>query len=289
MKYPSVQSRTVLFTGCSTGIGWAGARYLREHGWSVLPTARKPEDLERLERDGFAPVALDLSDPASVQAAVRETLERCEGRLGGVVNNAGYGQAGAVEDIPREDLRHQFEVNVFGMQELTNELIPVFRNQGWGRIVNVSSVLGRISLPFMGVYSASKFAMEALSDALRVELYDSGIAVVLIEPGPIESNFRSTSAEWARHMLEHARSPYRGRYERELERRGTLQGEGDAMFMRSPEAVARKIRKALESPRPRIRYPVTVPAYFGAFMRRYSPDALNDRILRHRWKRKRSG
>lgn len=243
-----------------------------------------------LEEDGFSPAALDLSDSESVHKAVETVLDLCGGALGGLVNNAGYGQSGAVEDLSRDDMRRQFEVNVFGMQELTNELIPVFRKQGWGRIVNISSVLGRISLPFMGMYSASKFAMEALTDALRVELYGSGIAAVLIEPGPVQSDFRATSAAWARRMLENARSPYREWYERALERRGTLQGKDDQFFMRSPEVVARKIRKALESPRPKTRYKATVPSYFGAFMRRISPDGLNDRILLARWKKKmRSG
>ncbi len=285
MKYPPIPEKTVLFTGCSTGIGWTGAHFLRNHGWTVIPSARKPDDLESLRKDGFTPVGLDLTSGESIRNAVEETMNLCGGRLGGVINNSGYGQSGAIEDLSRYDMVRQFEVNVFGMQELTNKLIPVFRKQGGGRIVNISSVLGRISMPFMGIYSASKFAMEAITDALRVELHGSGIAVVLVQPGPIESAFRSNSAEWARSMLKSAVSPYRTIYESELSRGGTLQND-EHLFMKPPEAVARKILKALDSPRPRTRYKVTVPAYAGAFMRRFSTDAINDRIMLSRWKRK---
>ncbi len=155
----------------------------------VVPTARKAEDLQRLRENGFEPVELDVADSDSVQRAADEVLRRVDGRLGALVNNAGFGQPGAMEDISRDVLRYQFEVNVFGMQELTNRCIPVFRQQGRGRIVNISSVVGRVSLPFLGSYSATKFAMEAISDALRMELRDAGIAVSLVEPGPIATSF----------------------------------------------------------------------------------------------------
>ena len=176
MKAPVVHVKNVLVTGCSSGIGLATARVLRGRGWNVIPTARKREDLDALRADGFTPVELDVADAESVKRAAARALEIFGGRIGGVVNNAGFGQAGAVEDLSREVLRYQFEVNFFGAHDLTNRFIPIFRKQGWGRIVNISSVLGRVVIPFYGSYCATKFAMEALSDALRVELCDSGVS-----------------------------------------------------------------------------------------------------------------
>ncbi|MBP7275722.1 MAG: SDR family NAD(P)-dependent oxidoreductase, partial [Kiritimatiellae bacterium] len=158
MRFPPVEKK-VLITGCSTGIGWAAAEQLRAQGWEVIPTARKAEDLERLRAAGFEPIALEMADEASVNAAADETLRRFGGAIGAVVNNAGYGQPGAVEDVTRGIARRQFEVNVFGLQQLTNRFIPVFRERGAGRIVNVSSIVGWLGLPLMGVYSASKFAL----------------------------------------------------------------------------------------------------------------------------------
>jgi NAD(P)-dependent dehydrogenase (short-subunit alcohol dehydrogenase family) len=190
VKLPPVEPKSVLVTGCSSGIGAATATLLRKRGWKVFPTARNPDDLDQLRKDGFEAIHLDLGDSASVQAAADVALEVMEGNPGALVNNAGYGQPGALEDLSRDAMRAQFEVNVFGMQELTNRFIPVFRKQRAGRIVNVSSVVGRVSLPFSGIYSATKFAMEAMSDAMRVEFSDSGIGVSLVEPGPITTHFR---------------------------------------------------------------------------------------------------
>ena len=193
MKVPSVKNKSVLVTGCSSGIGLATAKLLRKKGWRVFPTARKSEDLESLRKAGFEAVELDISSSKSVAAAIAVVLEKTKGCPGAVVNNAGFGMPGAIEDLTRDAMRDQFEVNLFGLQELTNLLIPVFRKQGCGRIVNVSSVVGRLSLPFMGIYSASKFALEAVSDALRVELSADGIGVSLVEPGPISTRFSNRS------------------------------------------------------------------------------------------------
>lgn len=279
MKLPPVPSKSALVTGCSTGIGAAAAQLLRDRGWTVHPTARKPEDLERLRADGFDPICLDVADSASVQAAADEALERMGGRPGALVNNAGYGQPGALEDLSRDAMRAQFEVNVFGMQELTNRFIPHFREQGAGRIVNVSSVVGRISLPFLGIYSATKFAMEAMSDALRVELCDSGIAVSLVEPGPIITHFRQTCVTKADDHLEHDESAFRALYANEIERRRKQPVDKKKPFAKPPEAVATAILHALDSRRPKRRYCITVPAYAGAILRRVAPDALIDGVL----------
>ncbi len=268
----------MLVTGCSSGIGAATARVLRERGWNVIPTARKPADLDKLKSEGFTPVALDVTDTASVKRCAEETLKLTGGRLGGLVNNAGFGQAGAVEDLTRDVLKYQFEVNLFGMQDLTNQLVPTFRKQGWGRIVNISSVLGRVSLPYYGSYSATKFAMEALADAMRIELLGSGVGIMLIEPGPIVSEFRHNAAARAQESLD-LKNEQRGQYyQHEIERRIRQQKKPD-FFTKPPEAVAAKIVHALESTHPKRRYCVTVPAYIGSFIARFLPPALLDRSM----------
>jgi NAD(P)-dependent dehydrogenase (short-subunit alcohol dehydrogenase family) len=279
LRYPLVGAKTVLITGCSSGIGLASARYLQARGWLVLPTARSSEDLEALRSGGFDPISLDLVDARSVAEAARMALEHGGGRLGGLVNNAGYAQFGAVEDLSREALRRQFETNVLGMQELTNLLIPAFRAQGFGRIVNVSSVYGRISAPLVGAYCASKYAMEALSDAMRIELRGSGVALSIIEPGPIVTEFRRNAAsQSAEHLDMEGGGRFGRRYAKSF-RRAQETGDKPKPFSAPPEAVARRILHALTSKRPRRRYRVTLPAYVVAVMRRVAPDALLDALL----------
>ncbi|HBA84247.1 MAG TPA: short-chain dehydrogenase [Verrucomicrobia bacterium] len=280
MKYPFVKSRTVLITGCSSGIGLATAHYLRRRGWTVIPTARTYEDLELLKSQRFTPVELDVADSKSILTAVTETLKLTGGTLGALVNNAGYGQPGAIEDLSREAMRAQFETNVFGLQELTNRLIPLFRKEGYGRIVNVSSVLGRIVMPFMGIYCASKYAVEALSDALRVELTGSGISVSIVEPGPIESNFRERAVRQGSE-LDQEQSHFAEGYKQQLSGPREYKRVTDP-FTKPPEAVAEKIHHALEARKPKTRYPVTVPAYAGDWAARFIPDRLRDRLMRSR-------
>ena len=275
MQRPPVQKRSALVTGCSSGIGLATARLLRDRGWQVVPTARKDEDLDRLRTDGFEPVRLDVGDAASVAEAAGRALELMGGAIGGLVNNAGFAQPGALEDVGRDALRLQFEVNVFGAMDLARCVIPVMRRQGWGRIVNISSVLGRVAIPFNGSYCATKFALEALSDALRVELWASGIGVILVEPGPIVSRFRSNAAAQARSSLDLDRARYSAFYRREIDRRIAQQKKPD-FLTRQPEDVARKVLHALESRRPRRRYCVTLPAYAGALLSRFAPAAFLD-------------
>jgi NAD(P)-dependent dehydrogenase (short-subunit alcohol dehydrogenase family) len=254
---------------------------LRAHGWRVFPTARKPADVEKLRAAGFTPVTLDVAEAASVKAAATEVLALTGGTLGALVNNAGFGQPGALEDLSRAALREQFEVNVVGLQDLTNQFIPVFRRQGWGRIVNVSSVLGRIPLPLMGAYVASKYAVEALSDCLRIELRNAGVAVAIVEPGPITTEFQvSAAAAGWRHLAGATASPFAPIYRRAAEQPD--RGKTRDRFKLPPEAVAQKILHALESAHPRRRYPVTFVAWAGEFLRRCAPDALLDRLLTHR-------
>lgn len=281
MKARPVLNRSVLITGCSTGIGRAAALLLRERGWSVFPTVRKTRDFEELKAQGFDPVMLDVAEEGSVRAATEEVLKRNGGVLGAVVNNAGFGQPGAVEDLTRDALRQQFEVNLFGLQDITNRLVPVFIHQGYGRIVQISSVLGRITIPMMGAYCASKHAVEALTDALRMELAGTGIGVSLVEPGPIVTAFRDTSHALAKRQVENVHSRFLDYYRRQIER-DSERSRPERAFELPPEAVAQKILHALESPRPKRRYRVTLVSYAGEVMRRVWPDAWMDWIMSKR-------
>lgn len=278
MKAPNVKTRTVLVTGCSSGIGEATAYFLRDRGWTVFPTARKAEDLEKLRNEGFDAIELDLGDSASVQQAVKLLLEKVPEGLGALVNNAGVAMPGAVEDMNRDALRRQFEVNVFGTQELTNALVPTLRKQGWGRIVTVSSIYGLIAAPMVGAYCASKFAVEALGDAQRVELTGTGISLSLIEPGPIVSAFRRNAAAAMEENVITDDVRYADSYKKEAARRKKQFKKVD-FINRPPEDVAKKIFHALESSNPRRRYVITLPAHLGHFMARFVPSALLDRVM----------
>jgi NAD(P)-dependent dehydrogenase (short-subunit alcohol dehydrogenase family) len=269
--------KSILITGCSSGIGYCAATGLRARGYRVFATARKPEDVARLASEGFESLRLDLDDPASIQAAVAAVLAATGGTLDALFNNAAYGQPGAVEDLTRAALRAQFETNLFGTLELINLVIPPMRAQGHGRIVNNSSLLGLVALPYRGAYNSSKFALEGLTDTLRLELTGSGIHVALIEPGPITSRFRANArAAFYRH-IDPADSAHRERYAG-MERRLSKPGPA-APFTLPPEAVLDKLIAALESPRPRVRYYVTVPTRLFAWLRRLLPYRLLDRVL----------
>ena len=278
-RYPAVREKTAVVTGASTGIGRATAQLLRDRGWRVFPTARRPEDLERLRSEGFQVVEMDLADAGSTVRAAQEILERSEGRIGAVVNNAGYGQPGALEDLTREALRKQFETNVIGTLDFTNRFVPALRAQGFGRIVLVSSVLGRVVIPFMGAYCASKYALEAVGDGMRMELGPAGISVSLVEPGPIRTNFRKRVVHEAAHGLAMDRSVFSTTYAKELTEPERTYKRPTDVFRKPPEAVAEKIAHALESGWPRTRYPVTGAAWFGAFASRFFPARLRDRML----------
>jgi len=269
--------RAVLITGCSSGIGFCVAKGLKARGYRVFATARKTDDVARLRSEGLDAAVLDLDDPASVNSAVEEILARTSGRLYGLFNNAGYGQPGAVEDLRRDVLRRQFETNVFGTIELTNRVLPVMRRQGYGRIIQNSSVLGFVALAYRGAYNASKYALEGLYDTLRLELAGTGIYAVLVEPGPIESRFRTNAYAMYRRYVAAEASAHRETYRR-LERR--LRAEGPVVpFTLPPEAVLRKVLHALESPRPKARYYVTIPTYLFGTLKRLLSTRMLDRVL----------
>ncbi|MGE5027566.1 MAG: SDR family NAD(P)-dependent oxidoreductase, partial [Betaproteobacteria bacterium] len=245
--------------------------------YRVFASARRAEDVRDLQSMGLESVRLDLADSGSVRQAVDAVLERTGGRLYALFNNGAYGQPGAVEDLRREVLREQFETNLFGTMELTNFIIPVMRAQGYGRIIQNSSVLGLVALPYRGAYIASKYALEGIADTLRLELRGSGIHVSLIEPGPVESRFRANSYEAYRRNIDAERSVHRERY-LVMERR--LVKEGAAVpFTLPPEAVLEKVIHALESRRPRVRYGVTVPTHLFAALKRILPGSWMDRLL----------
>jgi len=268
--------RTILITGCSSGIGLASALLLKARGWRVLTTARKSDDLKRLtEEHGLEALYLKLADPHAIAACAEEALSRTGGRLYALFNNAAYSQPGAIEDLPAHALRHQLEVNVVGTHDLTRRIIPAMRANGRGRIVQCSSVLGLISAPWRGAYCASKFALEALTDALRIELQSSGIYVSLIEPGPIRTRFVENARAAAIANLDIENSVHRERYRQMLD---SLERGGRQAFKLEPEAVARKLVHAVESPRPKARYRVTVPTYAASVLKRMLPTRLLDRV-----------
>ena len=269
--------KSILITGCSSGIGLSVAEGLRVKGYRVFASARKASDVTRLSAAGFESLQLDLADSTSIRAAVDDILGRTGGTLDALFNNGAYGQPGAVEDLSREVLRAQFETNLFGWHELTNQVIPVMRRQGHGRIIQNSSVLGFVALRFRGAYNASKFALEGLTDTLRLELTGSGIHVSLIEPGPIASRFRENAFRAYQHNINPDNSVHRETYKR-MEARLTKQGPA-VPFTLPPEAVLKKVIHALESRRPRARYYVTFPTYLFGFLKRVLSTRLLDRVL----------
>ncbi|MEE2767296.1 MAG: SDR family NAD(P)-dependent oxidoreductase [Pseudomonadota bacterium] len=269
---------SILITGCSTGIGRVTAKGLRERGYHVFATARKDSDVDELRKEGFDAFQLDLADSASIRNAVTWVFEQTGGTLDALFNNGAFGQAGAVEDLSREVLRSQFETNLFGTHELTNLVLPKMREQGHGRILYNSSVLGLVALSFRGAYNATKFALEGLADTLRMELHDTGIHIVLIEPGPILSQFRKNALYLYKQNIDRENSPFAELY-KVMEKRLAIE-DAAVPFTLPAEAVLDKVILALESPRPKIRYFVTFPTYLFAFLRRILPGRTLDWFLR---------
>lgn len=268
---------SVLVTGCSSGIGHAAAHALGQRGWRVFATARGRDDVHRLGEEGLEALPLDLACSESIAACVEEVLGRTGGRLEALFNNGAYGQPGAVEDLSRAVLRAQLETNLLGTHELTTRVIPAMREQGGGRIVQNSSVLGFSALPYRGAYVCSKYALEGLTDTLRQELYGTGIHVSLIEPGPITSRFRENAYRAFLDNIDAAGSYHAATY-RAVEAR--LAGGGPPTpFTLGADAVVRKLLHALESPRPRAHYRVTVPTHLFAVLKRLLSTRGMDRVL----------
>lgn len=268
--------KTVLITGCSSGIGRCLALGLQARGYRVFATVKQEKDVASLAAAELECRVLDLRSSESIQTAVDDILARCDGRLYALINNGAYGQPGAVEDLSRTALREQFETNLFGTQELTNRVLPAMRRFNEGRIVQISSLLGIVSLAYRGAYNASKFALEALSDTLRLELRDTHIHVTLVEPGPITSRFRANAFEYYKQNIDKQRSAHRAYYDRVEQR---LTGEKPLPFTLPPEAVLEKVILALEARRPKLRYPVTFPSHLFTWLRRLLPGRVLDSVL----------
>ncbi|NOQ89361.1 MAG: SDR family oxidoreductase [Gammaproteobacteria bacterium] len=271
------QQKTVLITGCSSGIGYCVAHGLRQHGYHVIATARRAESVELLNDEGFDSLLLDLADSESIQQAFKQIMQLSDGKLYALFNNGAFGLPGAVEDLTRNNLKYQFETNVFGWLELTNLVIPVMRKQGFGRIIQNSSVLGFVAMPFRGAYNASKYAIEGLSDTLRLELKNTNIHISLIEPGPILSQFRANAVKELQQHIDIENSVHREKYLGVLER---LNKKGPAApFTLPPEAVLKRVIYALESKKPKPRYYVTFPTYLFAFLKRLLSHRQLDHLL----------
>ena len=277
MSSPSTSLPSIIVTGCSSGIGAYCARALKAEGWRVFATVRRDEDRAGLEADGIETLLMDYTKPETIAALVETVLARTGGRLDALFNNGAYGQAGAVEDLPVEALREQFETNVFGWHDLTRRIIPVMRRQGHGRIVQCSSILGIVPYRWRGAYNASKFALEGLSLTLRMELAGSGIHVSLIEPGPIASRFTANALTHIERVIDLENSVHAEEYRRQLRR---LRGESEpARGKLGPEAVHTVLRHALTARKPRPHYVVTRPAKQGVLLKKLLPAALFYRII----------
>ncbi len=270
--------RTILITGCSSGIGLDAARTLAAQGWRVFATCRAEADCERLRAEGLESLRLDYEDAGSIAAAVAEVTARTGGRLDALFNNGAYAIPGALEDIPPDALRAIFEANLIGWHDLTRRVIPLMRAQGGGRIVQCSSVLGLVGLKWRGAYVATKFALEGLTDVLRLEMADAAIHVVLIEPGPITTRFRANAVRQFERWVDWRDSARAGQYRARLLKR-LYADRGPDRFELPPAAVTAALIRALEARRPRARYRVTMPTHAMALARRLLPGRLLDAVL----------
>jgi len=269
--------KTILITGCSSGIGYDTAHYLHQNGYRVFASARKSEDVQHLKDEGLDAYLLDVTKPESIQETLKSILKLTDGKLYAVFNNAGYGQPGAVEDITTDVLREQFETNLFGLHEVTRQVIPIMREQGYGRIIQHSSVLGLISLRFRGAYNASKYAIEGLCDTLRLELDKDDIHVVTINTGPVHSDFRKNATKKYYEHIDGRPTVFEEEYKKEL-----LPYEGkkkDDPFTKESDVVMTNIINALESRRPNPRYYNTSATHILGTLKRLLPTSILDKIL----------
>jgi NAD(P)-dependent dehydrogenase (short-subunit alcohol dehydrogenase family) len=271
-----MNQKTIVITGCSTGIGYVCAKGLKDRGYRVFATARKSMDLKRLEAEGLEAIALDYRHSQSVQACAAEVSKRTGGSLYALFNNGAYGQPGAVEDITRAVLEEQFAANFFGWHELTRACLPMLRKNGIGRIIQCSSVLGLSAMKWRGPYNSSKFAIEGLTDTMRLELRGSGIDVITINPGPIESQFVPNARAAFERNVDMSNSYYRDVFEKQ---RARLDRGGNTRFKLPASAVLEKLILALERDGPRAHYYVTTPTWIVAVARRILPQVLLDAFL----------
>jgi short-subunit dehydrogenase len=266
--------QNIVITGCSTGIGFATANYLKAKGVKVYPTARKREDVERLRALGFEEaMLLDVREASHITHVIERVMEQ-DGRIDVWFNNAGFGQAGALEDIPTKALRAQFETNVMGLHEASRQLIPLMRAQGGGKIIQHSSVLGIVSLFGRGAYNASKYAVEGLSDTLRLELKGSGVFVSLLNTGPIESDFSKNAVAKLKENVDIEHSYFKEAYDK------SLKGINKKVpFKEGANSVAEVVYAIMRSPKPKPRYYITKATYLLGYLKRILSTTLLDKIL----------
>jgi NAD(P)-dependent dehydrogenase (short-subunit alcohol dehydrogenase family) len=269
--------RSVLITGCASGIGYDAGHALRARGWRVFASCRQKADCERLTGEGFESPLVDYTDPATIRSGLAQVLAATGGTLDALYNNGAHGLPGLVEDVPRAGLEAIFQANVFGWHDLTAQVIPVMRAQGHGRIVNCSSVLGLVGYPWRGAYVATKFAIEGLTDVLRIEMRGTGIHICLIEPGPITSDIRTKSIPHFERWINWRGAARAADYEALLHR--LYQARGRDRFELPASAVSRRLIHALESPRPKARYYVTTPTWIAGTLRRILPTRAVDAII----------
>ncbi|WP_170439900.1 SDR family NAD(P)-dependent oxidoreductase [Ruegeria arenilitoris] len=270
--------KSILITGCSSGIGLDAAHGMRARGWRVFAACRHQRDCDRLRAQGFDSPRIDYTDAETITSGLAAVLEATGGTLDALFNNGAHGLPGAIEDVPTDGLRHIFETNVFGWHELTRQVIPVMRAQGHGRIVQNSSVLGLVAFPWRGAYVATKYAIEGLTDTMRLELRGTGIKVVLIEPGPITSKLREKAIPVFERFIDWENSALRDKYEKSLLKR-LYEDSGPDRFELPASAVTDKLARALEAKSPKARYYVTTPTYVAGYLRRILPTGTIDRIL----------
>ena len=268
--------RTILITGCSSGIGYDAAHGLRDAGWRVFASCRQTADCDRLRAEDFDSPQIDYADTDSIAAGLAEVLTATGGTLDALYNNGAFACPGAVEDLPRGGLEAIFQTNLFGVHDLTCRVIPVMRAQGHGRIVNCSSVLGLVGYKWRGAYVATKFALEGLTDVLRLEMRDTSIKVILLEPGPIASRIRENAIPHFERWFTPETSARAAQYP-ELTKR--LYEESEDKFQLPASAVTAKLRQALEHPKTKARYFITVPTYLAAIMRRLLPTWAQDALI----------
>lgn len=267
--------KSILITGCSSGIGEHAAYALKKQGWRVFASCRKAEDCARFQADGFDAPLIDYADPATIESGLADVLTATGGTLDALFNNGAYGIPGAVEDLPTDALRAIFETNVFGYHDLTRRVIPVMRAQGHGRIIQNSSVLGFVVLRWRGAYNSTKFALEGLTDTLRLEMRDTPIHVILIEPGPITTKIRENSIPHFEKWIDWEASPRADQYRTGLRKRLYTNSGPDA-FELPCDAVTKKLIHALEAANPRPRYFITTPTYVMNLLKRVLPTRMLD-------------
>ncbi len=273
-----VPMKTILITGCSKGIGLTSAKILHSRGYTVFPSARKARDVAMLKELGFDnAVQLDVDNSDSIDRALHHVLTVTDGKLFALFNNAGFGLPGAIEDLSRDAIRHQFETNVFGPLELVNKVMPVMRKQGYGRIIFNSSILGLVTMPFRGAYNASKFALEGLGDSLRQELIGTNIFVSLIEPGPVATHFRDNAYSAHEAYIDGKTSIHQSTYKKMA--KYFSHQDDSTLFLMQPEAITKKLVQCLESKHPKAHYPVGCAAKFLTVAKRMLPTKWLDKLI----------